>query len=54
MKIIRRNQAEEFKNSNACKAIEYPLEDKDINGAIFELNGRYPDKGSKKWGQLYF
>ena len=45
MKIIRRNQAEEFKNSNACKAIEYPLEDKDINGAIIELNGRYPDKG---------
>lgn len=26
-------------------AIEYPLEDKDINGAVIELSGRYPDTG---------
>ncbi len=45
MKIIRKNQTKIFKNSEACTAIEYPLGDKDINGAVIELNGRYPDKG---------
>ncbi|NOQ68241.1 cupin domain-containing protein [Patescibacteria group bacterium] len=45
MKIIKKNQAEVHKNSDACVAIEYPLDDKDINGAVIELNGRYPDKG---------
>ncbi len=45
MKIIRKNQTKVFKNSDVCTAIEYPLGDKDINGAIIELNGRYPDSG---------
>ncbi len=45
MKIIHKNQTKIFKNSEACTAIEYPLGDKDINGAVIELNGRYPDKG---------
>ncbi|MCK4525062.1 MAG: DUF861 domain-containing protein [Candidatus Andersenbacteria bacterium] len=45
MKIIKKDQAEVHKNSNACVAIEYPLGDKDINGAVIELNGRYPDNG---------
>lgn len=45
MKIVYKNQAKSFKNSDVCTAIEYPLEDKDINGAIIELKGRYPDKG---------
>lgn len=45
MKIIHKNQTKIFKNSEACTAIEYPMEDKDINGAVIELNGRYPDKG---------
>lgn len=45
MKIITKNQAKEFKNSDVCTAIEYSLEDEDINGAIIELSGRYPDKG---------
>lgn len=45
MKIVRANQAQEFKNSEACTAIEYPLGDKDINGAVIRLNGRYPEKG---------
>lgn len=44
MKIIRKNQAKVFKNSEACTAIEYPMGDKDINGAVIELNGRYPEK----------
>jgi len=45
MKFINKKETEKFKNSNVCTAIEYPLEDKDINGAIIELSGRYPDKG---------
>lgn len=45
MKTIHKNQTKIFKNSEACTAIEYPLGDKDINGAVIELNGRYPTKG---------
>ena len=44
MKIVHKNEAEIHKNSGACTAIEYPLGDKDINGAVIKLNGRYPDK----------
>jgi hypothetical protein len=45
MKIVRSNQTQEFKNSEACVSFEYPLDDKDINGAVIKLNGRYPEKG---------
>jgi hypothetical protein len=45
MKVVRLNQTKEFKNSDFCTATEYPLGDKDINGAVIELKGRYPDKG---------
>ncbi|MFH0942794.1 MAG: cupin domain-containing protein [Candidatus Beckwithbacteria bacterium] len=45
MKIIHKNQTKEFNNSDQCLAIEYPLGDKDINGAVIKLNGRYPNKG---------
>jgi mannose-6-phosphate isomerase-like protein (cupin superfamily) len=44
MKVVRKNQTKEFRNSEVCMATEYPLGDKDINGAIVKLNGRYPDK----------
>lgn len=44
MKIIRKNQTKEFKNSDQCMGVEYPLDDKDINGATAKINGRYPDK----------
>ncbi|MDD5098455.1 MAG: cupin domain-containing protein [Candidatus Pacebacteria bacterium] len=45
MKIIHKNQTEQFKNSENCIATEYPMSDKDINGAVVELTGRYPEKG---------
>ncbi|MDO8663406.1 MAG: cupin domain-containing protein [Candidatus Wildermuthbacteria bacterium] len=45
MKVVYKNQTKEFKNSDKCTAIEYPLGDKDINGAVIELTGRYPGKG---------
>ncbi|MFZ2970439.1 MAG: cupin domain-containing protein [Minisyncoccia bacterium] len=45
MKIIRKDQTKIFKNSDSCTAVEYPLGDKDINGAVIELKGRYPARG---------
>ena len=45
MKIIHKNQTNKFKNSKACFGDEYPLGDKDINEAVIEVRGRYPDKG---------
>jgi mannose-6-phosphate isomerase-like protein (cupin superfamily) len=45
MKVVYKNQTKKFKNSEFCTAIEYPLGDRDINGAVIELNGRYPSKG---------
>lgn len=44
MKIIHKNETKIFKNSDACTAIDYWTGDKDINGAVIELIGRYPDK----------
>lgn len=45
MKRIRKTETTIFKNGKHCVAIEYPLGDKSINGAVIKLNGRYPDKG---------
>jgi mannose-6-phosphate isomerase-like protein (cupin superfamily) len=45
MKVIHKEQTKIFKASNSCTATEYPLGDKDINGAVIEIKGRYPDKG---------
>ncbi|MBL7159506.1 DUF861 domain-containing protein [Candidatus Microgenomates bacterium] len=45
MKVIHKNQTKKLKHSDICTSIEYPLGDKDINGAIIKLKGRYPDKG---------
>ncbi len=45
MKIIKKDQTEKIQVSDTCLAIEYPLGDKDINGAVIEINGRYPKEG---------
>jgi len=45
MKIVYKSQTKRYKNSAGCIAIEYPTEDKDINVAVVEIHGRYPDKG---------
>ena len=45
MKFIKKNQTKTLKNSDQCIAIEYPLNDKDINAAVIQLKGRYPDTG---------
>lgn len=45
MKIIRKEQTNKVQNSKGCIAIEYPSDDKDINGAVIKLSGREPDEG---------
>lgn len=45
MKLVKKSQTHSFQNSATCKAIEYPTDDKDINGAIVELTGKYPADG---------
>jgi mannose-6-phosphate isomerase-like protein (cupin superfamily) len=45
MKIIHKDQTEKVSNNGNCIVFEYPLGDKDINGAVVELKGRYPEKG---------
>ena len=51
MKIVHKDQTKEFKNSETCTAIEYPMDDKDINGAVINLKCKemaYVIKGSGK------
>lgn len=43
--IIKKKDRVRHENSPKCIAYEYPLEDKDINVAFVEIDGRYPDKG---------
>lgn len=45
MKIIKKDQTKKYKNSDVCVITEYPLQDKEINGAVIKLNGKYPDTG---------
>ena len=45
MKIIRRQESKKVQNSKHCWVYEYPLGDKDINGAFVEMTGREPDEG---------
>lgn len=45
MKVVKFEEAEEFKNSDKCTVLEYPLNDKDINFATANIQGRYPDSG---------
>lgn len=45
MKVIKKSETNRFENSDKCAAFEYPLENPDINLAVVEVSGRYPDKG---------
>jgi mannose-6-phosphate isomerase-like protein (cupin superfamily) len=45
MKIVKKSQIVRFDHGPTCTAREYPLNDKDINVASIDLNGRYPEKG---------
>lgn len=43
MKISYRNQTVERKNSDVCVVTEYPIIDKDLDFAIVNVSGRYPN-----------
>src|SRR5688572_7333041 len=45
MKIVKKSEATVFENSKTCTVYEYDIHDKNINGAVAELNGRYPESG---------
>ncbi|MEK7648623.1 MAG: cupin domain-containing protein [Patescibacteria group bacterium] len=45
MKIIHQDETRKVQNSRQCRVYEYPLEDKDINGAFVKITGREPDEG---------
>ena len=45
MKLVKSQNTKRFENSKTCTAIEYPLGDKDINGTLIQLEGRYPESG---------
>lgn len=45
MKIIKYEDSEKFERGNECTVWEYPINDKDINIGVAQINGRYPEKG---------
>jgi mannose-6-phosphate isomerase-like protein (cupin superfamily) len=45
MQVVKKTATKKFTNSKSCTAIEYPMEDPDINGAVGKINGRYPEEG---------
>ncbi len=42
---IRKVDTIEHVNSDTCIASEYPFQDKDLNIADIQINGRYPETG---------
>jgi mannose-6-phosphate isomerase-like protein (cupin superfamily) len=44
MKFIKKSQANKIIGGKSTTIWEYMLSDDNINGAIAEINGRYPDK----------
>ena len=45
MKIVKREEAERFENSEQCKVLEYGFNDKDIDISTATISGRYPSEG---------
>ena len=45
MKVITKRETKKVQNNPFCIAMEYPIGDKDINGAVIILDGRFPVKG---------
>lgn len=46
MKHVTIKQAKEFENSSTCYGVEYPIGDNDINVALIQIAGRYPEQGN--------
>ena len=45
MKEAQLGDAKIISVTDACTAVEYPLEDKDINAVVIKIDGRYPNEG---------
>lgn len=47
MKIVKKNNAKDIRNSDTSKILEYSIDlnDKDIDFCINTISGRYPEKG---------
>jgi len=45
MKFLKFENSVKYVKGETCEVLEYPLDDKDINCAVAEINGRYPEKG---------
>lgn len=45
MKFISKEDSEKFEHSDKCTVYEYSFGDKDIDCAIAEISGRYPESG---------
>jgi mannose-6-phosphate isomerase-like protein (cupin superfamily) len=45
MQVIKRNQAKDYSNSTTCNGFEFNLGDKDLDGAVVQVSGRYPEAG---------
>jgi mannose-6-phosphate isomerase-like protein (cupin superfamily) len=43
--MIKKENRIRHENSKKCIAYEYPIGDKDLNIALVEIRGRYPDSG---------
>ena len=57
MQIVKNSEKVEKKNPGACIIYEYPLVDRDIDGAVAKINGREPVKGfeaNKKCKELCY
>ena len=48
MKFIKSNEAVKRSNSENCSVLEYPLDDQNVDLALAEIIGRYPEK-VKNW-----
>jgi mannose-6-phosphate isomerase-like protein (cupin superfamily) len=46
VKITRKNQSIERKNSDICLVTEYPSMDDHLNFAIVKISGKYPSTGA--------
>jgi hypothetical protein len=45
MQIVKSNTIHQIKEDKSTIIWEYPTDDKDINGAVANINGRNPEKG---------
>jgi hypothetical protein len=45
MRVVRKSETVKFDGGETCTAIEYNMKDKNINGAIGIISGRYPQRG---------